>query len=90
MRPVKEALQTLLLILVGMHDQGPVLMIQILRNMKQLKVSRISSRMVALPELLAPKLLQCGSTSDTSTLALPCWHNYLAVANFQHLVADTA
>ena len=65
MRPVKAALQTLLLILVGMHHQGPVRMIQILRNMKHMQVSRTSSAMVALPELLAPKLLQCGSTSDT-------------------------
>ena len=28
----REALQTLLLVLVGMHDQGPGLSIQILRN----------------------------------------------------------
>ena len=45
---------------------------------------------VALPELLAPKLLQWWITPTRSTLALPCLHNYLAIANFQHLVADTA
>ena len=49
----------------GMHDQGPVLMIQNLRNMKLMQVSRISSPMVALPELLAPQPLQWCSTSDT-------------------------
>ena len=48
----KEALQTLLLI-VGTHDQGLVIMIQILRIMKLMQVSRIFSPMVALPELLA-------------------------------------
>ena len=75
----REALQTLLLVLVGMHGQGPVLS------------KECDECMVALPELLAAKLLQRWSTPTRSTLALLCLHNYfMAIANFQHLVADTA
>ena len=74
--PRRAALQTFFLILVSMPDQGPVFMIQILRDMKLLQASRISlpPLLVAFPERLAPKLLQWCSTSDTfrSTLALPC------------------
>ena len=38
----REALQTLLLVLVGMHDQGPLLSIQILRNVTNANLSNTS------------------------------------------------
>ena len=40
--PRREALQTLLLVLVGMRDQGPVLSIQILRDVTNANFSNTS------------------------------------------------
>ena len=52
--------------------------------------SRISSTMVAIPDCLLQSCCSGVVLPTRSTLALPCLRNYLAIVNFQHLVADTA